>query len=426
MKSNKVTKITLPLSPFIKPENNEPLESTRLRPEDALNLKYLLGKMKDSEVTSLTINDKPWSVISVYSPYSLDVHVMLLEMSNNRYLPGPEAVPDIEGDLIIKEWIEILDFISTRKVNKTINVGYNWSPRSWGVEEERTGFQSIPTKWHPQIWGWPDLNDNVETDYLSMVKLSQQSQPVRRILGDNNYSVPFSELIIDQVFHSELFAETSNDLVYKYFRRDSWKITELGIKVSINENLLTVLNHQNFFSSFLKPLAQILNQTMRTLCEAFTDMDCDRIDRTLKSIERGALKSEDIAFLRQTPNLNDRRKAIQYLKDHSIKNERRLESSLLDELFFAIENRCLEQGDHSEWWRKGFGYALVFNGSVDGRESELHISPGIYCGPGGVVEALGVILARPENLTVPPKEIVSKSKALWKLDDFLHKRYVRN
>ena len=167
----KITILNIPLFPYRKSGQKKPQPAKRIRPPDSLNLKKMISEIKKSEIITLDINKKPWSVVSVYSAYSPDIHVMLVETSPNRCLPGPEKIPDSEGDKLIPIFSAVLDFISQRKINDSIHLGYNWSPRAWGLPEEKTGFQSIPTKWHPHIWGWPSFgkSDLAKHKYISFV-----------------------------------------------------------------------------------------------------------------------------------------------------------------------------------------------------------------------------------------------------------------
>lgn len=49
-------------------------------------------------------------MISVYSPYTPDAHVIVIETSKDRYLPSLEWVLDAEGERVVKLWYTVLDF----------------------------------------------------------------------------------------------------------------------------------------------------------------------------------------------------------------------------------------------------------------------------------------------------------------------------
>ena len=158
MIKKKITILTIPLFPYLPAGRQKPPVTKRIRPDDALDLKGMLKEIRKSEVAAFNLAGNPWSLSSVFSSYSPDIHVMFIEMSPNRYVPGPEKIPVSEGERLMKLWATTLELIARRKTVATIHAGYNWSPRAWGKEEEKTGFQSLPTKWHPHLWGWPALS----------------------------------------------------------------------------------------------------------------------------------------------------------------------------------------------------------------------------------------------------------------------------
>ena len=88
---------------------------------------------------------------------------MVMEISPNRFLPGPESFTK-------SEWLKFSEL--SHKVFKSMNLvhqknhtkncfstfcGFNWSPYSWGLFEERGGCQSITSKFHMMIWQWPKI-----------------------------------------------------------------------------------------------------------------------------------------------------------------------------------------------------------------------------------------------------------------------------
>ncbi|MGB8227051.1 MAG: hypothetical protein WCE45_09370 [Sedimentisphaerales bacterium] len=405
MLPDKVKVLTIPLFPYLKPGRKKLQPTKRIRPVDSLNLKKMIKEIDKSAITTLDIDGKPWSVVSVYSSYSPDIHVMLVETSSNRYLAGPERVPDSEGNSLMAVWAAILEFIAARKTNVSIHAGYNWSPRSWGQEEEKTGFQSLPTKWHPHIWGWPSLNTNKSTKqkYVKSVKSKLLMTYEKRLLGDNDYSEPFGKLIYKKILKT--FKKDS--LLFKLFPYKNWLIDGRGIYAASNFPLLNILKHPKFFSRVLKPLAVLLEQLTGDLTEILTDIKCKEIDKTLIETEKGIPKNWKM--LRDRPIMQ----SADYIRRQFKK--RGYPESFLDAVLGPVKNRCDEKGNPCNWWRKGFGYALVLRDYVPGKCGEIRIMPAVYVGPGGVVEAQGIILKRPENRQLSDKEIRSKSKLLWQL-----------
>lgn len=414
MLPEKVPQLTIPLSPYLQPGEERPRTSKRIRPKDALDLESLVKEIMPSAIATFAVGDKPWSVVSAVSPYSPDVHVMVIETSVDRYLPGPEWVQDEEGDNLMKLWAAVLDFIAAREVNTTIHAGYNWSPRAWGEEEERNGFQSIPTKWHTMLWGWPPFPDQEQpTRYAKWVDTASLAAEERRLLGDNNYAEPFGHLMRSSL--EECFPEGTQ--FSKLFPHRNWKVDGRGLYSAFSGSLLEMLRTQGFFSQVLKPLAAVLEQIARELTEAMTTLNCSDIDEILLKTESGPLSDQDLRVLRAPPSARSLEEVT------GLFQQRGYPESILKATFDPVENRCNEEGDRSMWWRKGFGYAMVFSSPVGGDSAEVRITPGIFIGPGGVVEAQGVVLRRPEDERFSDNELREKSGVLWRLADSLKAQF---
>ncbi len=405
MITKKVTTLTIPLFPYLRAGRRKPQETKRIRPEDALDLKEMLKEIRKSEVASFSVAGHHWSLASVFSSYSPDIHVMFLEASPNRYIPGPEIIPDREGEGLMKLWAATLELIAKRKTVATLHAGYNWSPRAWGREEEKTGFQSLPTKWHPHLWGWPAFGKL--SSFARPIETSTLTPQERRLLGDNNYAKPFGVLIKKRM--AETFSKGS--LFYKLFPRRNWRIDGRGIYARFNLSVPQILRTPGFFSQVLKPLATMLEGIMCELTEVFTTIRCVDIDRILVATEKMCLKN--LAILRATPVMRDE-KAVRKIFIQS-----KYPTGLLESLWQPVWNRCHEKGDPADWWRKGFAYALIFKGPSRGGWGELRMMPGVYVGPGGVVEAEGCIIKRLEDKKFSEYEIRQKSKELQNMAEDL-------
>jgi len=411
MSPERVKVLTVPFFPYLQPGRQKPRKTKRIRPIDALALPSSLKEIKKSEIITIDIDGKPWSLVSVYSPYSLDVHVMLIETSANRYLSGPERVPAREGDRLMKFWAAVLDLIAARKANATIHTGYNWSPRAWGKEEETNGFQSIPTKWHPQLWGWPSFHraPQQKVKYAQWVDVNSLLPQEKRLLGDNNYAKPFGLLIRNKL--RETFHRSS--LFYKLFPYCNWVIDRRGIYVPFNLSVPAILRTPDFFSHVLKPLAVQLDIIMRDLTETLTKTKCEDIDNIL--IETGKRYPRNWQALRAAPIMRTESYIRKTFK------QKRYPQSLLGAVLEPVRNRCNEESDPINWWRKGFGYALVFAGPSSGNCGQMRIMPGVFVGPGGVVETQRIVLRRPEDKQLSRTRIKEKSKVLWQLAKDLRK-----
>ena len=401
--------LTLPLTPLLRPGQTFPQTSKRLRPEDSLNLKEMSEQLAPSILKTVDVKGSPWSIISVYSPYSADVHVMVMETDACRYLPGPEYVPADEGEKVMEIFTAVLDYIRKRDVNDTVHFGYNWSPRSWGKYEEKGGFQSIPTKWHAMLWGWPSFPEpgskKGPADWICCEQLGRQA---RRIFCENDYILPFSEMIATALYDAFGKSEYPAAIL-----AGNWQTEAGSLVLPVRRSVFQMISEKGFFTHFLKPLASCLNRLMAALTESMTNWNCSKTDQLLALVEKGPLSEAQISALRKAPDLRTYDEAAALFKANHFP------LTLLDALYPAVKRRCEETSDPAEWWRKGFGYALVFSMDKKDDTGKISLMPGVYTGPGGVVEAQGVVLRRPLDRSLSTDELRKRSDVLWELANFL-------
>lgn len=399
----------VPLCPLWVPGEDKPRSSKRQRPADALNLPGLSEALSPNIVGYLPVGDSRWSTIAVLSPYSADMHVMLMESSPKLYRPGPERVPDDEGNAVVQLWAAIAEQMRSRSPSANVNLGYNWSPRSWGEPEERTGFASIPTKWHAQIWTWPTEPCEPHARWTDADAINAME---RRLIVENTYGVPmgklFSERILAQFQPGSMFR--------RMFSPGEPSVDCRGAIFKSTAPMAEIFRTPGFFTEVIKPAAVLLSELLKDLTQTMTTMDCDGIDELLGSLEYG--RDRDLPAildkLRRRPLM---RSAVQIRKGFG---SGRYPEGLLEVLMEPVRRRCSEEGDSLSWWRKGFGYAFAFCGTPsDG--TILRIMPGLFIGTGGVVEALGVALRRPEDRALPDDIIKAKGAAVCELSRQLAK-----
>jgi hypothetical protein len=154
-------RMTAPLTPSCFPDDPVPRQSVRIDQTLATDLGFLAREVSKNAFFETRIGDGSWSAINVLSAYTNAFHAMLLETGDCRYLPGPEWIPDGEGDEVMRIAASLLAEAEGQSGGGTVCLGYNWSPLGFGEPEGKSGLQSIPTKFHPQIWAWwplPDFN----------------------------------------------------------------------------------------------------------------------------------------------------------------------------------------------------------------------------------------------------------------------------
>ena len=454
MSKQKIPKVTVPLVSYIQPGTSEPIKTKRLRPEDALDIALLIKELEASTIVTKMIKDNPWSIISVFSPYSIDFHVMLME-TGMRYIPSPEYVEDNEVEDLMSLWIKIIQFMKKRDKDQRIFIGYNWSPRSWGELEETGGFQSIPTKWHPMFWSWPVFNDDNKSKYFTWEERKDLKIPFNRMNGENNFVAPIAERIKDK----------ADELIKKSFGEDIIiKGTSIsnnyGFSVTFKESLENLLNVK-FFNDFLKPLSSFLDDFFAGLTEIFLNgYQSSEINVILKKTSNGKLSDEDIEEIRKFSPLKDEKdikksleqlfsslKNEEYSTPEAIKelieivrnrekyakcfdkiknelqNEFDFDKKAMNELLSEIGNRCKDKLKLPAW-RKGFAYALVFEELKENNKevTRLKIVPAAYLGNGGIVEATGVVLKRLENADakLPIEQCRIKSIELFPLKKIIN------
>jgi hypothetical protein len=241
-------------------------------------------------------------------------------------------------------------------------------------------------------------------DFLNINALEPQQ---KRLFGSNNYAEPLGLFIknrFKKTFHKK-------SLFCQLFPYSNWIIDGRGISVPINISIETLLSVPGFFGHVLKPMAAQLDLVMKDLTQTFTTIKCGHIDRILLETEKGY--PNKLRLLRADPKMWNEADIKKTFK------EKKYPMVLFDALFEPIKNRCGQYGSPIDWWRNGFGYALVFSGSSDENCAMMRIMPGVFVGPGGVVEAQSVILKRPQNKQFSKKEIRKKSMALWRLTENL-------
>lgn len=432
-----IFKISAPLMPLLPDGQGYPKGYTlpkRKRNQDALNLKLLTERFRESmiyeEKSKFTIeyNGKVNSredstlkqeiqsdlgVIEVLSPYSLLPHVMIMELSDNRYLPGPESFST-------EEWIKISD-LTNRVVNtmKKMNdlhsdqmfgdgfdykvqcCGFNWSPYAWGRLEETNSCQSIISKFHMMIWQWLHIDQAIpESDIpekkrpffftnkynepfakliLKALKIDQNSAA---ICGPRGVFIPF-ELLRDFIGKNNQGNVGLNDVVYK--------MRDVAILVE------KIINHLNF-------------------CLTYDSID--KMKNVLEITSERQITNDELAFLRKEPKLRPIDEALSLCSTNE-------ERKIIMEIYPSAINRANIHFDDTthplpepeETLMKGFGYSLVLC------ESKIpeHIKSGLYIclkamsGSGGVAETVGCYLTRPLSHVAKEDIMIKHNHAIWEL-----------
>lgn len=368
----------------------------RMRPNDSLDLKKLTDVLKQSllypEKKENNEGKEEISVVSVLSPYSHDIHVMVMDLSPVQYLPSPELIDDYIFEKICKTVNNCIDYMRTKNY-KCICAGYNWSPYSFGTPEEIIGGQSIPTKFHFSLWTWDDLK--------KFDKKKEIKKEIKRVLGDNNYGLPFAHFFYEKI---ENIIKNSN-----LFDEPIFSSTCAFIPFKEGVLMNNVIND----GKLIKEIADIIAKNLKILSEIISDSNIDEMLKILKNIEKRLLTDEEIEKLRKTPKIKSLNDCLNACKDEN-------EKEIISALYQSAINREQGKGIEDGIWKKNFSYSLSFcESKMPEIKSGMRIFSLPQCGPGGVVESYNCILSRPESSLATNDEIIYHNNLLWDLADYL-------
>ena len=368
----------------------------RMRPNDSLDLKKLTDVLKQSllypEKKENNEGKEEISVVSVLSPYSHDIHVMVMDLSPVQYLPSPELIDDYIFEKICKTVNNCIDYMRTKNY-KCICAGYNWSPYSFGTPEEITGGQSIPTKFHFSLWTWDDLK--------KFDKKKEIKKEIKRVLGDNNYGLPFAHF----------FNEKIENIIKNSTLFDEPTFSSTCLFIPFKEGVLmnNVINN----GKLIKEIADIIAKNLKRLSEIISDSNIDEMLNILKNIGKRLLTDEEIEKLRKTPKIKPLKDCLNACKDEN-------EKEIISALYQSAINREQGKGIEDGIWKKNFSYSLSFcESKMPEIKSGMRIFSLPQCGPGGVVESYNCILSRPESSLATNDEIIYHNNLLWDLADYL-------
>lgn len=378
----------------------------RQRYADALNLPQLTQIFRESIIYE-SINEtddnqiSDLAVLNVLSPYSLLCHVMVCELSPNRFLPGPESFTK-------SEWLKFSEL--SHKVFKSMNLvhqknhtkncfstfcGFNWSPYSWGLYEERGGCQSITTKFHLMIWQWPQITKTSQCDILP--------EKHRQIFLENNYNESFGKLI-------------GKSLGYK-----SFEVGPRGIFIPFETITSDLIYELKGISEKVEKIIHNLNSILiSNFNEAFNE-----VKQTMEESSHRVISDDEINTKLRYNNLE-----LNSLHDAISKCENEDEKQIINSIYHSVVNRVELNSNHNskdfdnkDIWEKFFGFSLVLAESFNNNDikSGLYIGLHPLCGPGGCAEVLGCYLTRPEQRMADEKDMIEHNHQIWLLKEELEK-----
>ena len=378
----------------------------RQRNADALNIPQLTKIFRESIIYESIddIDDKQKSdlaVLNVLSPYSLLCHVMIVELSPNRFLPGPESFTDHEwfkfSELSYKTVKSMNTLYTNDHKNESFSTlcGFNWSPYSWGLYEERGGCQSITTKFHMMIWQWPQIMTT--SDY------SDLPEKHRQIFFENSYNESFGRLIGRSI------------------GLPSFEVSPRGVFIPIDAITYDIIFQ---LKEIAEKVEKIINDLNSILINNF-DEAFDEVKKTMEESSIRIITEEEI-----NTKLRYNRLELNSLQTSLSKCQNDDEKQIIMSIYQSVSNRIELNSIQSsqkfngiEIWEKFFGFSIVMAESFNNNEIKNGIYIGLHpiCGPGGCAEVLGCYLTRPEQRMADEGVMIDHNHQIWMLKEELNK-----
>ncbi|KAK8843904.1 hypothetical protein M9Y10_024986 [Tritrichomonas musculus] len=412
----------------------------RMRNMDALDIPRLTKKFRESlvyeEINPISIetkndydqnknnnqlNSKSYktiqsdiAVLGVLSPYSLLQHVMIMEMSDNRYLPGPESFSE-------EEWLKlseiarrvVISMKSQEKIQSNGKLqygaqccGFNWSPFAWGQAEEKMSCQSITTKFHLMIWQWSqsDLKESL-TQKVEIPKNKEE------FFFKNGYNELFAKLILNEL---KIDADENGEIICGprglFLPFD---LLEKSDKNGLEDNIKK-----------MREIAIIVERIIGHLNSCLMRESTEKMFNILNKTAERNLTDDELKELRKNPEIRTLDEAL-----NCCHNE--LEKKIIELIYPAVQNRSnFSESNFSvipeEIWMKGFGFSMVMCESNvhEVLKSGLYVCLKVKCGSGGVAETLGCYLKRPEDSLANDETMIMHNHAIWKIKEDLEERFM--
>lgn len=385
--SSEVLQYTIPVQVL------ENVPTQRIRSSDSLSYPFIIRNMRPNKVAEIRPGGKRWVLIAPHGGYTPTEHLMFMRWEPDDYTPDPGSIPVQEGEGVMGISAVLAREIFKRSYNKKVVWSFHSSPYSFGQE----GSQSIPTMWHPAIFGLPEFTGE-ETPYISSVDIRELTHKDRRSILGGIYNQHFGSFLTDHTLNG--YFPGDKGTLNRLFAMDQVQVGLRGIRVPTMVNLEDVLGTPGFFGRFLQPLVASINQCADDLSEAFTDFNPGYVRQRIKEAFLGGGEPEDAVIqavlgdITRTPNLlekSERARRIQFLREKDYPDE------FISYLAYISDRRLPDSGPVKQW-KRGFAYTFALCQDRDSAQCFMAISTAVEDGPGGVVEGvLGAKLIRPAN-----------------------------
>lgn len=407
--SHKALELTVPVQKL----NGIPTK--RITSTDCLDERFVREQLTPNIITEIRPGGRRWMLIVPYGGYSPNEHLMAMRWEND-YTPGPERVSSKEGEELMSVMADIAQVMNEDPKNRFVVFGYNWSPRSFNQK----GYQSMPTKFHPSIFGLPEPPHNGDKHpYMKFVDIMTLNQAERRAIMGGIYNEHFGNFLLEHVLNGHFQGDRA--IVNSLFDMEKAQVNRQGVRIPLKiEDLDKTLRFPNLFQGGLQPIARAIDEATSDLSRTFTDLNPGEMDKIIEETVTqpdmsAEARQEILECLQRTPLLleaEQRKRNIQGLKEMGYPPGF---TSYLE----AVNSRLPNSGKTTNW-KVGFGYTLAFLCDKEAKEGHLAIFSAIADGPGGVVEgAVGAVLRRPEY-PFSPKEMTTRIASYRQLVESIH------
>lgn len=375
------------------------LPSFRIRQRESLDYGFVMRNLEPQKVVEIPVEapqgETRVGIYNVLSPYTQGgVHIMMLD-TTPAYKATPAEIPDYEGEAMMCLSADIVGFLREMPGMDFVNWGYNNSPLNYGKQEEQGGgLQTLTTKHHIQIWNRrrPD----------QMVPLTDEK--IQKTTRDFIKGDPLNKLACYVIYQGiEQYGS-------QFVDEKRLRIDRQGLHTRLTTDLLSALKTPGFFSDFIKPLHQYLEQATADVWDALTTSEYNLLKNRVKEEFEGKTTDGCYDYLQTPPILRqpfDRSSRIQALEGKGYPN------AFLRGL--ARLNRVLKdqkETDEENWIRKGLGYTFILDQDKNQNFAAMHIRPAILIplSRGGVVETLEIALKRSEVIDEQARQEIEENK----------------
>lgn len=404
-----VQEAIIPIAEYIKEGEEEPVATPIIGRDKCLDFCFVADSMKPSIVSEFMTGGVPHWLCNVLKPYSEILHVLTIR-SDHQWAPTPSFYDQAAGAGVCRVAGEVLRYAA--KFGKTGCWGWNSSPFYY-VIDGFSCFASIPSLWHPQTWVMGDVPMYLDKPlaFSRWSPMSAMTPVQRRALVENDYGIQFCKTLYYRLTKAKFahhFPLRINDRVpdtEPYF-------TPRGITIELSDTIGAMLRDPGFFTDVVQPLDRLIYDLMADIHEAMFEMEFARRIEIMQGANSCSLPDDKVAVLTSIAPIRSLSEASRRF------NEAQIDDRLLAVLWPWALNLANKEGANTERLIQGPAYSVVFAENFGSGKTYLTIMPGFPQGNGGVVEALGILLSRP-NYKMSLEEMRARSARLYPLTDIL-------